>query len=338
MRRNVFVMIITFTLASIGLVVSIISLDSKSVNPISQNITGNWMDVHGIGMFPVNKNNNDGSLYLATHNGLFKKDKGNNVTNSGWVENGNDKSDLMGFTLNPTKEGVMYSSGHPQTGGNLGFRISNDYGVTWQQVSNVTTPVPIDFHTITVGNNPQIIYGSSGMGDIIFISSDEGKTWNTISPPSGERVITLTANQSNSAAIYASTTNGLYYSMDKGNNWQKINNELINNTDTMVSGLEISSDGKMAYAFVVPSESEENSKNGYIIKSTDGAKTWSKTDGNIDGAVFISKFAFGQEGEIYATVTQDSKETGVASSVFRSDNEGKNWTIEGTNSKLLAGV
>ncbi|MDF0682510.1 MAG: hypothetical protein P0116_16250 [Candidatus Nitrosocosmicus sp.] len=150
LRRNVFVMIITFTLASIGLVVSIVSLDSKSVNPISQNITGNWMDVHGIGMFPANKNNNDGSLYLATHNGLFKKDKGNNVTNSGWVESGNDKSDLMGFTINPTKEGVMYSSGHPQTGGNLGFRISNDYGVTWQQVSNVTTPVPIDFHTITV--------------------------------------------------------------------------------------------------------------------------------------------------------------------------------------------
>src|SRR4028119_2138308 len=76
----------------------------------NQNTTGKWMDVHGVGVFTAG---NDSSIYLATHSGLFKKENGN--SSSGWVEVGNDKSDLMGFTINPSKEGVMYSSGHPQT-------------------------------------------------------------------------------------------------------------------------------------------------------------------------------------------------------------------------------
>ncbi len=57
---------------------------------------------------------------------------------------GNDKSDLMGFVINPDIQEKLHTSGHPQTGGNSGFRISNDYGVTWKKVSDVT-PIPIDF-------------------------------------------------------------------------------------------------------------------------------------------------------------------------------------------------
>ncbi len=77
----------------------------------------------------------DNAIYLETHNGLFKKDNGSLYS---WVDVGNDKYDLMGFTINPSKEGTMYTSGHPQTGGNLRFRVSTDYGMTWQKVSDVT--------------------------------------------------------------------------------------------------------------------------------------------------------------------------------------------------------
>jgi len=187
---------------------------------------------------------------------------------------------------------------------------------------------------LTIGNNHEIIYGASGMGDNIFISFDEGKAWTTTSPPGGERVITLAANQSNSNIVYAATTNGLFSSMDQGKSWQKTNNESINGTDTMVTGVEISSDGRIAYAFIAPSQTDENGT-GYIIKSNDGAKTWTKTDGQIDGAVFVSKFSFDNNGEIYVTVTQDSIEAGVASSVFSSNDDGKTWTLEGTNNNKL---
>jgi photosystem II stability/assembly factor-like uncharacterized protein len=148
-------------------------------------------------------------------------------------------------------------------------------------------------------------------------------------------VITLAANQSNSNNVYAATTGGLFSSIDQGKNWQKINNELISSgSDTMVTGIDISSDGKIAYAFAVPNSAGQ-SDSGFIIKSMDGGNTWSKTDGQITGVVFVSKFAFDNNGKVYVTVTQDSTETDVASSVFSSKDDGKTWTLEGTNNNKL---
>ena len=338
-KSKLIVVAIAIAVASIGIIgfmtTSASENNNNNTNSSSQNLTGNWMDVHGVGVYPAeDTSNNNNSLYLATHNGLFKKDISDN--SSSWVEVGDDKSDLMGFTIDPANKGVMYSSGHPQTGGNLGFRISDDYGVTWQKVSDVTSPTPIDFHTMTVGNNPEIIYAASGMGDNIFISTDGGKNWTITSPPDGQQVITLAANKSNSNILYAGTTNGLFSSIDQGNNWQEINNDLINDYETMVTGIEVAPDGKTSYAFAVPNQPNETST-GYIIKSTDGAKTWTKTDGQIPGAQFVSKFALGNNGDVYTALIQDSTETGVASSVYSSNDDGKTWTLEGTNNKSLAG-
>ncbi len=84
-------------------------------------------------------------------------------------------------------------------------------------------------------------------------------------------MITLAANQSNSNNVYAATTGGLFSSIDQGKNWQKINNELISDNDTMVTGIDMSSDGKIAYAFAVPnSAGQSNSYNqcnsfGFLI-------------------------------------------------------------------------
>lgn len=324
----------------IGFMTTSASENDINNNSLSQNLTGNWMDIHGVvvSASAENGNNND-SLYLATHNGLFKKDLATNT--SGWTQVGNDKSDLMGFTIDPSNNGgVMYSSGHPQTGGNLGFRISNDSGVTWQKVSDVTSPTPIDFHTMTVANNPDVIYAASGRGDNIFISTDEGKNWNITSPPNGQQVITLAVNQSDSKNVYAATTEGLHMSIDQGKNWQQIEDELIGGNRTMITGIEISPDGKTVYGFAVPNQPDNTSEEeeGYIIKSTDGAKTWTKTDGQIPGVQFVSKFAFDNDDEVYTALIQDSAQSGVASSVYSSNDDGNTWTLEGTNNnKLLNG-
>ena len=343
-KSKLTVVAIAIAVVSIGIIgfMTTSASENNNTNSSSQNLIGNWMDVHGIGVSSAETNDNKNSLYLATHNGLFKKDMGNNSSSSsnasGWVEVGNDKSDLMGFTIDPSTKGVMYSSGHPQTGGNLGFRISNDYGVTWQKVSDVTSPTPIDFHTMTVGNNPEIIYAAGGMGDNIFISTDGGKNWTITSPPNGQQVVTLAANQSNSKILYAGATNGLFSSIDQGKNWQEVNDELVSGNTSMITGIEISPDGKTAYAFAVPNQPDESGINGYIIKSIDGAKSWTKTSGQIPGAQFVSKFAFDSNGDVYTALIQDSTETGVASSVYSSNDDGKTWILEGTNNnKLLTG-
>jgi hypothetical protein len=102
----------------------------------------------------------------------------------------------------------------------------------------------------------------------------------------------------------------------------------------MMTGIEISPDGKTSYAFAVPNQNEETG-NGYIIKSTDGAKSWTKSSGQIPGAQFVSKFAFDSNGDVYTALIQDSPETGVASSVYRSNNDGNTWILEGTNNDKL---
>lgn len=325
---------------SVGILGFFSNLATKD-NLNNQNIIGNWMDIHGIGFIPAEMDNGSGTLYISTHNGLFKKENNDN-NSSVWETVGNDESDLMGFVLHPNKQGVMYSSGHPPTGGNLGFRISEDYGITWKKVSNVTSPIPIDFHTMTIGSYPEIIYGSSSIGYTILISTDGGKKWNIVNFPDGERIVTLATNQTDSDIIFAATTNGLYSSSDQGITWQKENNVLFGNQSqgsNMVTGLEISSDGNTLYAFIAPNQDNNNGdKSGYIIKSTDGAKTWIKTEGQINGIQFVNKFAFGNNNNVYGTLIQDIENIGVSSSVYSTNDGGKSWKLEGTNNnKLLVG-
>ena len=162
------------------------NLDDSSSD--KSNILGDWHDIHGIGIFNTDGSNEDGSIYLATHNGLYNKKQ-----NSSWIKVGNDKSDLMGFVINPTQKGVMYSSGHPVDGGNLGFRMSTDSGKTWQTITAVTDN-PIDFHAMSISpvdNN--ILYGSPGGGYALFITQDQGKRWSSItSIPS--QIVSIAAN------------------------------------------------------------------------------------------------------------------------------------------------
>jgi hypothetical protein len=49
--------------------------ESNNTDSSGQNLTVNWMDVYGLGIYSAadTTNNNNNSLYLSTHNGLFKK-------------------------------------------------------------------------------------------------------------------------------------------------------------------------------------------------------------------------------------------------------------------------
>lgn len=275
-------------------------------------LVGSWHDVHGVGVY-------DGTLYLATHNGLFKK------ANSGWELVGNDNSDLMGFVVSPAKEGVIYSSGHPPTGGNLGFRKSTDGGQTWQTISSVTSPMPVDFHAMDASAaDENLIYGSPGGGNDIYITHDEGNTWERLSPPA--RVISLAAHHSDANMVYAGTTDGLFVSSDQGRSWERVNADLL---EGAVTGLGFS--GNISYAYVVP----EQGGDGYIIKSSDGGQTWAKTAGQIPGAKGAWKFSEGANGEVYTIVNQETTLGGTASSIYKSADGGISWILEGTNNKSI---
>ena len=327
-----FVLGIAVLIAIVGIAISYpyfissnANLDGSSSTDKS-NILGDLHDVHGVGMFNTDGSSNDDvtSIYIATHNGLYNKQQ-----NSSWVKVGSDKSDLMGFVINPTKKGVMYSSGHPVNGGNLGFRKSTDNGMTWQTISSVTD-TPIDFHAMSISPaNNNILYGSPGGGYALYITQDQGNTWSSIqSIPS--QIISIAADPLDTNGVYIGTTSGLFYSNDQGNNWKKIESELIG--DSVVTGLGFNQNNELfAYVVLPKTEQETNNQNGYIIKSDNSVNKWTKTNGQIPYVKAAWKFALGQNNEMYTIVSQQTTQNEIASSVYKSVDNGNIWILEGTN-------
>ena len=78
--------------------------------------------------------------------------------------------------------------------------------------------------------------------------------------------------------------------------------------------------------------SNNNNQNGYIIKADEAVKNWTKTNGQIPNVKAAWKFAFGQNGEMYTIVSQQTTENNdIASSVYKSIDNGNTWLLEGTN-------
>lgn len=297
----------------IGIIGSSTLSSQNNVGDSNSKLVGSWMDIHGVGMF---LSGTDDTLYLATHNGLFKK------TDSGWNRIGNDNADLMGFSINSNEE-TMYSSGHPKTGGNLGFRMSTDKGNSWVMISKVTDN-PVDFHTMTASPAQKgLIYGSP-MGTELFVTMDEGVSWKLFSPP--DRIVSLATDPLNPNRVYAGTSSGLYVSYDQGKQWNRINSNL---EIGVITGIGFSSDGTTMYVF------SSLDGVGFIAISPDGGQTLIKTTSQIPYADVVWNFAPGRNGEMYATAMQKVS-SGMASSVYMTNDHGLTWTLEGTNNSEVA--
>lgn len=311
-KNKKFVLIAIPIIIIIGIAVSLPVQNNLDTPP--SKLQGPWSDIHGVGMF---LSGNDDTLYLATHQGLFEK------TDSGWQHVGNDNADLMGFSMNHETE-TMYSSGHPKTGGNLGFRMSEDKGKSWSTSSKVKN-TPVDFHAMTASQAQKgLIYGSPGGGYELFVTSDEGASWSSLSIP--DQIISLAADPLDPNRVYAGTSSGLYVSNNQGKQWEQVDSDIEKG---VITGIGFSSDGKTMYVF------STLDGNGMIVKSIDGGNTMVKTQGQITDARGIWNFAPGRNGEIYA-ITAQQVASGTAMSVYRTDDGGATWVLEGTNNSELA--
>jgi len=261
----------------------------------------NWQannHIHGLAVSPDNPQ----IIYIASHNGLLKQSETGQWF---WVK---EQYDYMGFIAHPTDANRFYASGHPPEGGNLGFQVSQNQGVDWQELS-----MPgVDFHAMAIApNNPDTIYGLAASGrQGFFVSSDAGQTW-TQQPASGLEAMPFSLNVDplNSARVLATTQAGLYESQDAGKTWS-----LIPSTATApIAGLVLQVDGDRKVMFGYRVSSTDTG----LYRSTNGGQSWEPWSDELEGTVLYITAAPTHAQILYAVNENNA--------VFQSQDGGKTW-------------
>ena len=264
----------------------------------------NWQadnHVHGLAVSADNPN----VIYVATHDGLVKRSKTGEWF---WMEPEAERADYMGFTGHPTDSKRFYASGHPHTGGNLGFQVTENQGQDWKQIS-----MPgVDFHALAVApSNPEVFYGWAVSGaQGLFTSTDGGKTWTKVDMTGlGDAPFDLAVDPRNSDRVFATTRSGLYESTDSGKNWA-----LVPNTQQApIVGLDLLAEENntvmIGYRFLQSAPG--------IYRSADGGKTWDKLGRGTEGVILHLAIAPDNPQIMYAVNENNA--------IFQSQDSGKSW-------------
>lgn len=247
----------------------------------------------GLGISHVHGLAVDGdTLYVATHNGLFVRDGG------GWSRRSEDAADHMGFTF--VSEDLLFRSGHPEGGGNLGVQRSTDGGRTWETVSNVLSS-PVDFHAMAGGGDPLVLYGWSGG---LHRAIDDPTAWDSVTArglPEGMGALAVSASVGD---VYASTDQGLHRSSDRGETWERV-------SERVVFALAVSHDGEFLYGSAP--------RDPGVFRSTDGGSSWEDVSEGLEAEETIVALAASSDGR--RVVTADAN-----GSLWRSEDGGSSWS------------
>ncbi|HEY9596592.1 MAG TPA: hypothetical protein V6D33_02870 [Cyanophyceae cyanobacterium] len=264
----------------------------------------NWQTdnhVHGLAV----SSDNPQVIYIATHHGLVKRSKDGEWF---WMEPEQQRADYMGFTAHPTDSKRFYASGHPHTGGNLGFQVTENLGQDWKQIS-----MPgVDFHAMAMApSNPNVFYAWPASGAQGFQASiDGGKTWTKPRMTGlGAAPFSLAVDPRHPDHVFATTRTGLYESTNGGNDWT-----LVPNTqDAPVVGLALLKEGDNT---VMLGYRVLKSSSG-LYRSADGGKTWEQLGSGTQGTILYLAIAPNNPQILYAV-----NENNV---VFQSQDGGKSW-------------
>ena len=239
-------------------------------------------------------------LYLATHDGLF-------VVEADGTANplSNRRDDLTGFTPHPTKASILYASGHPAGGGNLGLIASGDGGTSWTQLGRGVGG-PVDFHQIAVSPADSTIHGS--YAGQLQVSRDGGHTWEVVgAAPAG--LMDLAASSKDPGTLYAATRGGLVKSQDGGMTWKDA--YWSRQPATMV---HVTAEGAV-YAFVVGTG---------LIRTVEPKLRWRRVNEHGFGDILLLHLAVNPTGptKLYA-ISFDLQSK--AQAVLASDDAGTTW-------------
>jgi hypothetical protein len=244
--------------------------------------------VHGLGVNPA-----DDALFIATHTGLFRVEKGERKAE----RVGDRYQDTMGFTIVGANR--FLGSGHPDINeareknlpSLLGLIESTDSGESWQPIS---LSGEADFHVLRFAG--ERVYGYDASNDRLLVSGDRGGSWRKLERPGP--LVDLAVDPTNGRRIVATSAGGLeeglFESRDGGESWERVSEAvgllawpgrlylIAGGGQVFASGdggrrLEHQGEiGRQPAALVAegPSELYVALHDGTIKRSTDGGVTW----------------------------------------------------------------
>ncbi len=164
--------------------------------------------VHGLGINPA-----DGALYIATHTGLFRMERGAHT-----AERVSDRhQDTMGFTV--VGPDHFLGSGHPDLRDDLppllGLIESTDAGRRWRPVSLLGEA---DFHALRADGRDVLGYNASD--GRLLRSADGGRTWTGVRPPAPLADVVI--HPERPERLVAAGQDGLIGSADGGRSWRAL--------------------------------------------------------------------------------------------------------------------
>ncbi|MBI4080226.1 MAG: hypothetical protein HY430_00465 [Candidatus Levybacteria bacterium] len=293
-NKNIYLIVSLVILSAVGFV-SLNSLKNETTNQaaVKQELVPADSITHGHGLSVDVADPK--KVYIATHHGLMV------LTNDKELyQVGDKKDDYMGFSPHPSNSKIFFSSGHPESGGNIGFQKSIDGGFTWKKVSDGVNG-PVDFHAMAVSPaNPNMIYG--WFQGALQRSVDEGKSWEVASTTNFP-VVNLSADPKNENVVYAASPQGLMVSRNKGKDWSRL-------LDGFVSTVTINpEDSQKMLSF--------SEKNG-LARSNDAGKTWEKSNASFSGETPLFLSFAKQKPDIVYILTEKN-------SIYKSINSGMTW-------------
>jgi len=243
--------------------------------------------VHGLGINPK-----DGSLFIATHTGLFRAAPGESKAS----RVGESTQDTMGFTVAGADR--FLGSGHPGEFENavnpLGLISSSDGGRSWETVA---LSGEVDFHVLRWADGT--VYGVDSGSGRLLASGDRGETWQERSPPAP--LLDLAPDPRDPQRLLASGEGGLYHSGDGGRRWRPLGGEI---------GL---------LGWPTPGRLFHVNAGGTVSVSSDGGRSW-RPVGEIGGqpAAFLAR----NDRELYAALPDGT--------VKQSRDGGRSWAVRST--------
>ena len=258
---------------------------------------------HGIAVDPADPSR----IYLATHHGFYAV-----ATDGGASRISSTQDDFMGFSPHPLDPSLLYASGHPKSGGNLGIIASRDGGKSWTKLADGVGG-PVDFHQMDVSKvDPTVIYG---VHRGLQVSKDGGRSW-ARAGPAPEGIIDLAASAKDIDTIYAATRSRLLKSVDGGRSWAAAH--VIRRPATMV---HVEPNGSV-YAFLI----------GYgLVRASEPNLNWRNVNSGF-GETYVLHMAVDPTDDRTLYVVTFDSQTRVQA-ILASRDGGEIWTTLGGGGK-----